>query len=78
MDLPAFGQAGRLIWHKRWWRCGQRECDVGTVIEQDPEIASAREADHRAGLWATHQAGSPWLSAEHRPRRCSGAAAVCM
>ena len=58
VDLPAFGRAARLVWHKRRWRCGQRGCLSGTVTEQDPAIAPPRERlTTRAGRWATRQAG---------------------
>ena len=56
--LPAFGRPARLVWHKRRWRCGRRECPAGTVTEQDPQIAPARERlTTRAGRWATRQSG---------------------
>ena len=52
VDLPAFGRAVLLVWHKRRWRCGASGCAVGTVTEQDPEIASPRERlTTRAGRW---------------------------
>ena len=58
VDLPAFGRPAGLVWHKRRWRCGQRQCPAGTVTEQDPEIAPPREKlTTRAGRWATRQAG---------------------
>ncbi len=58
VDLPAFGRPARLVWHKRRWRCGRRECSAGTVTEQAPEIAPPREKlTTRAGRSATRQAG---------------------
>ena len=58
VDLPAFGRAVRLVWHKRRWRCARRGCPAGAVTEQDPEIAPPRERlTTRAGRWATRQAG---------------------
>ncbi len=58
VDLPAFGRAVVLVWHKRRWRCPARECAAGAVTEQDPEIAPPREKlTTRAGRWATCQAG---------------------
>ena len=58
VDLPAFGRAARLVWHKRRWRCCARGCEVRTVTEQDCEIAPPREKlTTRAGRWATRQAG---------------------
>ena len=58
VDLPAFGRAVRLVWHKRRWRCAQRGCSAGAVTEQDGEIAPRRERlTTWAGRWATRQAG---------------------
>ena len=58
VDLPAFGRPVRLVWHKRRWRCGDPDCEAGTVTEQAPEIAPERERlTTRAGRWATRQAG---------------------
>ena len=58
VDLPAFGRAARLVWHKRRWRCCGRGCEVATVTEQDCEIAPPREKlTTRAGRWVTRQAG---------------------
>ena len=58
VDLPAFGRAVRLVWHKRRWRCAQRGCSAGAVTEQDGEIVPRRERlTTRAGRWATRQAG---------------------
>ena len=58
VDLPAFGRAVVLVWHKRRWRCASSECAAGTVTEQDPQIAPPREKlTTRAGRWATRQAG---------------------
>ena len=58
VDLPAFGRAVVLVWHKRRWRCGGSECAAGTVTEQDPAIAPPRERlTTRAGRWAVRQAG---------------------
>ena len=58
VDLAAFGRPARLVWHKRRWRCAQRCCGAGTVTEQDPAIAPARERlTTRAGRWATRRAG---------------------
>ena len=34
VDLPSFGRVVRLVWHKRRWRCKDRECSAGTVTEQ--------------------------------------------
>ena len=58
VDLPTFGRPARLVWHKRRWRCGDRDCAAGTVTEQDREIAPPREKlTTRAARWATRQAG---------------------
>ena len=58
VDLPAFGRAVRLVWHKRRWRCADSDCAAGTVTEQDPAIAPPRgKLTTRAGRWATRQSG---------------------
>ncbi len=58
VDLPVFGRAVLLVWHKRRWRCGGSECAAGTVTEQDCQIAPPRERlTTRAGRWVTRQAG---------------------
>ena len=58
VDLPVFGRATRLVWHKRRWRCPAVDCAVGTVTAQDREIASRFEGlTARAGRWVTFQAG---------------------
>ena len=58
VDLPSFGRVVQLVWHKRRWRCKNRECSAGTVTEQDAAIAPPRERlTARAGRWATRQVG---------------------
>lgn len=58
VDLPSFGRSVRLVWHKRRWRCHNRECPAGTVTEQAAEISAPRERlTTRAGRWATRQTG---------------------
>ena len=58
VDLPSFGRSVCLVWHKRRWRCHNRECPAGTMTEQAAEIAAPREQlTARAGRWATRQAG---------------------
>ncbi len=58
VDLPAFGRAVVLVWHKRRWRCPASGCSAGAVTEQDPAIAPPRERlTTRAGRWVTRQAG---------------------
>ena len=57
-DLPAFGRATRLVWHKRRWQCKQPECEVGSWTEQDLAIAHpGHGSTDRAGRWSTWQVG---------------------
>ena len=58
VDLPAFGRAAVLVWHKRRWRCPDGDCAMGTWTEQAPAIAAARaRVTDRAGRWITTQVG---------------------
>ena len=58
VDLPVFGRAVRLVWHKRRWRCPQHDCAGGSVTEQASQIAPRRALlTTRAARWATRQAG---------------------
>ncbi len=57
-DLPAFGRASELVWHKRRWYCPDRDCEVVTFTERDARIAPARaRMTDRAGRWVTGQVG---------------------
>ena len=42
LDLPAFGRPVRLRWRKRRWTCPNPDCEVRTLIEQDPETGPVR------------------------------------
>jgi transposase len=58
VDLPAFGRAAVLVWHKRRWRCPDRDCEVGSWTEQAPAIAATRaRVTDRAGRWVCAQVG---------------------
>lgn len=58
VDLPAFGRAVRLAWHKTRYRCPDPDCAQGSWTAHDERIASARYAvTHRAGRWVTRQVG---------------------
>jgi transposase len=58
VDLPAFGRAAVLVWHKRRWRCPDPDCEVGSWTEHAPAIAAARaRVTDRAGRWVTSQVG---------------------
>jgi transposase len=58
VDLPAFGRAAVLVWHKRRWRCPERHCAVRSWTETDPRIAAERaKVTDRAGRWVTAQVG---------------------
>ncbi len=56
VDLPAFGRAAVLMWHKRRWLCPDADCTMCTRTEQVPTIAPTRaRVTDRAGRWVTHQ-----------------------
>jgi transposase len=58
IDLPAFGRPTRLCWHKRRFRCPDRECATGSFTEVDHRIGWPRMVmSDRAGRWATRQVG---------------------
>src|SRR4051812_43601021 len=57
-DLPCFGRAARLVWHKHRWSCPSPECEVGSWTGNDRAIAAPRLAmTDRAGRWVTEQVG---------------------
>ena len=57
-DLPVYGVASTLFWHKRRWRCSDRDCSKKTWTEEDRRIAAPRMAiTDRAGRWATRAVG---------------------
>jgi hypothetical protein len=57
-DLPCFGRPAVLVWHKRRWRCPERECPTGSWTERAPAIAASRlKLTDRAGRWVTYQVG---------------------
>jgi len=58
VDLPAFGRAARLVWHKQRWRCANASCPVGSWTVVDDAIAPKRAGlTDRAARWATRQVG---------------------
>jgi transposase len=58
VDLPCFGKPTRLWWHKRRWKCPDRDCPNGSWTEEDRRIAAPRLAmTDRAGRWITEQVG---------------------
>jgi hypothetical protein len=58
IDLPCFGRAARLVWHKHRWSCSDADCEIGSWTGEEPRIAPARGAmTDRAGRWATLQVG---------------------
>ncbi len=58
VDLPAFGRATRLVWHKHRWRCPEPECRRGSWTVEDPRIAAPRlGSTDRCGRWVTEQVG---------------------
>ena len=57
-DLPVYGVASTLFWHKRRWRCSDSDCSKKTWTEEDRRIAAPRMAiTDRAGRWATRAVG---------------------
>jgi len=58
VDLPCFGRATRLVWHKQRWWCRERACAAGSWTIVEDRIAAARAAlTDRAARWATVQVG---------------------
>ncbi len=58
IDLPSFGRAVRLIWHKHRWVCRDPKCSAGSFSDQDSRIAAPRlKLTDRAGRWATRVVG---------------------
>ncbi len=58
IDLPSFGRAVRLIWHKRRWVCRDSTCSAPSWGDVDTRIAFPRlKLTDRAGRWATRAVG---------------------
>ena len=58
VDLPVFGRAARLVWHKFRWSCPAVSCGLGSFTETADHIAASRLAmTDRAGRWVTEQVG---------------------
>lgn len=58
VDLPLFGRATRLVWHKHRFWCPDSECGRGSWTVEDSRIAAPRLAlTDRAGRWVTFQVG---------------------
>jgi transposase len=58
VDLPVFGRAARLVWHKYRWSCPKTDCHIGSFTETADWIAASRLAmTDRAGRWVTEQVG---------------------
>ena len=58
IDLPIFGRAARLVWHKHRFSCPAVECDTKSFTETDIRIAAPRQRlTSRAARWATLQVG---------------------
>lgn len=56
-DLPCFGRPARLVWMKRRWRCGDRDCEEKTWTEISEHVPSRELLTNRAGIEATRQVG---------------------
>lgn len=58
VDLPCFGRATRLVWHKRRLSCHNESCSMVSWTLEDTRIAAPRMLlTDRAGRWATEQVG---------------------
>jgi transposase len=58
IDLPLYGRASRLVWHKRRFVCVDADCEMGSFTEEDDRICAPRQVlTTRAGRWATVQVG---------------------
>jgi len=58
VDLAFGGKAASLHWHKRRWRCADRDCPKGSWTEQDSRIAHPRmKLTRRAALRVTEDVG---------------------
>ena len=58
VDLPVFGRNVFIIWHKRRWRCANKECLQPSFCDSDERIAASRlRLSDRAGRWATQAVG---------------------
>ena len=58
MDLPVFGPATRLVWHKRRWRCADPDCAKSSCTEEDLRIAAPRMViTDRAGRCVIRRVG---------------------
>ncbi len=57
VDLPVYGVASTLFWHKRRWRCVDGDCAKKTWTEEDRRIAAPR-------MGITDRAGHHHLSLE--------------
>ncbi len=58
VDLPCFGRATRLVWHKHRWRCPETSCSTTSWIGEELRIGAPRMAmSDRAGRWVTEQVG---------------------
>jgi transposase len=56
-DLPCFGRAVRLVWHKRRWRCTDDDCDAKTWTEGSNAVCARAVLTVRAGMEACRQVG---------------------
>jgi transposase len=57
-DLPVYGVASTLVWHKRRFVCRDVDCDTKTWSEVDDRIAAPRMTlTDRAGRFATKAVG---------------------
>lgn len=56
IDAPAMGRPMRIVWRKRRWICREPDCQVGTFVEQNEQVAAPRaKLTARACRWAIEQ-----------------------
>ena len=56
-DLACFGRPTRLVWSKRRWRCGMRECPTRTWTETSEHVPERAVLTVRVGEEACRQVG---------------------
>jgi transposase len=56
-DLACFGRPARLVWRKRRWRCGDRDCAAKSWTETSVQVSARVLLTQRAGREACRQVG---------------------
>lgn len=42
VDAPAMGRPVRIVWRKRRWICREPDCEIGTFVERNEQVAAPR------------------------------------